>query len=363
MAVLGVLALLGYELFATYAKYLPFISNDHAAWSSFGSLLSGFFTLTGTVATVATLLFLARQNRQIQKVNEYQREVTQAQLAAMNFEQYINHRRLFMDRLVELQASFENKFVFKDGENLYNQIFTKNGPTNLVFSVDLQDTIDGENLLQRLGDRLTRLQKFLDRSQWNHMETLNLVLGLVEVYDDLQIRWTGEAFDGDIIYFRTHTGINIYSIDEIIGVATTIYNSLLFYTGNPKSNVLHKAMMRYTREALIEFFLDNHKDGEALEALKIIPGLETMERLFFNIDSLRGAKHGEHLKTSSSTLLEVFRSRADVMKLRDDVFVADFIATGCNECSLAMLSVGEDDEDYGLLKRCWDDFNSLHSRY
>lgn len=240
----------GVVLFTTYGVRLGPISHDHTAWSSFGSLLGGFFMIASTGATVATLFFLAHQNKEIQRVNDYQREVTQAQLAAMNFEQYINHRRLFMDRLVELQTSYENKFVFVDGESLYNKIFTNNGPTNLVFKVDLDDTEDGENLLHRIGTRLDRLDKFLDQSQWNHNETRKLVGMLIDVYGDLQIRWTGEAFDGDVMFFGKHTGINIYSLDDFLAIARSIYNSLLFYTGNKKYYGLNKSMLRYPCDAL-----------------------------------------------------------------------------------------------------------------
>ena len=349
----------GVILFTTYGVMLGPISHEHAAWSSFGSLLGGFFMIASTGATIATLLFLAHQNKQLQKVNQYQQAVTQAQLAAMNFEQYINHRRLFMDRLVELQSTFENKFVFVDGEKLYNNIFPKNGPTNLEFKVELDGSDVGENLLGRLGSRLEKLDKFLDQSQWKDEETRRLVGMLIEVYGDLQIRWTGEAFDGDIMFFRKHTGINIYSLNEFLTVAKSIYNSLLFYTGNSQFTGLDKSLMRYSRDALMEYFLNNHKNRETLEVLKIIPGLEVMERLYFNMDSLRGVNHDWLMKRSYSTLLEVFRSRNDVMKLRDDLFVNQLVSNGCRECSLAMETIGEENEDYELLKRCHEDFNTL----
>lgn len=112
----------GGVLFTLYGSYLGPISHEHAAWSSFGSLLSGFFMVASTGATIATLLFLAHQNRQIQKTNAIQQQVTQAQLAATNFEQYVNHRRFFMERLTELQSSFGNAFNFEERESLYNKV-------------------------------------------------------------------------------------------------------------------------------------------------------------------------------------------------------------------------------------------------
>lgn len=357
--VLGVFAL---TVFGLYWWNVGPISSDHTAWSSFGSLLSGVFTIAGAAATVATLVFLAHQNKQIQQVNEYQREVTQAQLAAMNFEQYINHRRLFMDRLVELQTSHENKFVFVDGESLYNQIFTKNGPTNLEFKVDLDDTEDGENLLRRISTRLDRLEKFLDQSQWDHNETRKLAGMLIDVYGDLQIRWTGEAFDGDVIFFGMHTGINIYSLDDFLAVAKSIYNSLLFYTGNKKFDGFNKSMMRYPRDALIEFFLEYHRLKEEIDVLKVIPGLAVMERLYLDLESFRGFDSDWLLKNSYSSLLDVFRNKEKVRVLKDDVFMANFVSVAQQECALALSAVGEQDENYPRLLKVQEQINSLHVR-
>ena len=318
--------------------------------------------IASTAATIATLLFLAFQNKQLQKVNEYQREVTQAQLAAMNFEQYINHRRLFMDRLGELQTTFENKFVFVDGEALYNRIFTKNGPTNLEFKVLPINDPSGENLLGRLGARLTRLDVFLNQSQWDREGTRKLVGLLIDIYTDLQIRWDSESFDGDIVFFKTNTGINIYSLDEFLRVAKSIYNSLLFYTGNPLFTGFEKGMMRYPREALMEFFLDNAKLRESLDVVKNIPGLAIMERLFFRIDTLRDDSGSWVMPETYSALLKVFGSRKDVTKLREDAFVDEIVSLGCHECFDAMQRVGSEKDDYSTLQQCGNDLNLLISR-
>lgn len=74
---LGVTAFAGIT-FWQYDVYLGSISHDHAAWSSFGSLLSGVFTIVGAGATIATLLFLNNQNKDMQKV-------TQAQVNALRY--------------------------------------------------------------------------------------------------------------------------------------------------------------------------------------------------------------------------------------------------------------------------------------
>ena len=352
----GVLLILGGVLFTFYGRSLGPVSHEHAAWSSFGSLLSGFFTLTGTVATIATLLFLNKQNQDQQKV-------TQAQISAMTFEQYINHRKLFMDRLLELQVTFENQLLFSNGEKLYRELFPNNRPTNLEFIVKPIQTEAVENLLGRLGGRLARLDEMLDKSHWKEDEVQNLVLLLLNVHGDLHIRWDGEAFDGDVFFLGKNTGINIYSVDEFLGRAKAIYNSLLFYTGNTQFEGLQKGGPRYVREALIKFFNGRHRLRDGVDVLKNIPGLEVMERLLFLTEELRGSDGNWIMLNTFRTLESAFESRESVVKLRDDLFVNTFVSIGFQEASMEMLNIGEDDKNYSKLKHCTEEMTNKLIRH
>jgi len=343
-------------VFYLYAHNLGEISHVDGPWSSFGSLLSGVFTLVGAGATIGTLLFLSKQNQDMQKV-------TQAQLSALNFEHYINHRRLFMDRLVELQATFENRFVFVDGERLYNKIFPNNGPTNLELTVIPEGNEQGENLLGKIGAHLTKLDQMLEKSVWKEREPLDLASLLMDVYGDLQIRWTDEAFDGDIKFFGKNTGINIYSIDEFTYRAKTIYNSFLFYTGSPQFKGFEKGNSSYARDALMKYFISNHKLREAIEAIKIIPSLEIMESLLFLTESLRKPDHDWILSNTFRTLESTFASRESVIKLKDDSFVSKLVKIGRSECSTALSNTDRNDKNYSLLIRCDSDLASLLSRH
>lgn len=194
------LVLFAGTVFYLYARNLGDISHTDGPWSSFGSLLSGVFTLVGAGATIGTLLFLSKQNQYMQKV-------TEAQLSAMNFEQYINHRRLFMDRLHELENTFEKKFVFVDGERLYNLIFPNNGPTNLEFKVIPCCDDSGENLLGRIGVHLTQLEDALDKGVWKGRDALDLADLLMRIYGELQLRWIDDPCDGDIKFFGKNSGV------------------------------------------------------------------------------------------------------------------------------------------------------------
>lgn len=350
------LVLFAVIIFYLYAHNLGDISHGDGPWSSFGSLLSGVFTLFGSGATIGTLLFLSKQNQDMQRV-------TQAQLSAMNFEQYINHRRLFMDRLVELQDIFENKFVFVDGGRLYSKIFPNNGPTNLEFTVAPFSNESGENLLGRMGAHLTRLEQMLNKSMWSGREPLELTTLLIHVYGDLQIRWIGDPCDGDIKFFGKNTGVNIYSVEEFTHRALIIYNSLLFYSGNSQFSGFNRGVTRFVREALMRYFLDNHDNKEALEVVKNIPGLAIMENLFFLTESLRLSNHDWIMERTFRTLESVFYSRESVLKLDDDFFVSQLVKIGRGEHLASLDTITENDPNYRTLQRCEKDlFNLLDRR-
>lgn len=190
----------GVALFSLYGIYLGPISHKHAAWSSFGSLLSGFFMVASTGATVATLLFLAHQNRQIQKTNTEQHRVINAQLAALNFEQYVNHRRFFLERLAELQSMFGDKFVFQNSDALYNKIFPKNSPTNLEFTAEIVTAIGSRNYLGTLNNNLSELDELFKNPCWADSGGRQLMGKLINLSVTLNLRMINDASDGDLIF-------------------------------------------------------------------------------------------------------------------------------------------------------------------
>ncbi|RON96505.1 hypothetical protein BK672_08040 [Pseudomonas fluorescens] len=349
-----ILMILGSLLFTLYGLSLGPLSHEHAAWSSFGSLLAGFFTLTGTVATIATLLFLNKQNQDQQKV-------TNAQIGAMTFEQYINHRKLFMDRLVELQITFESRLTFLNGEKLYTEIFRNNRPTNVEFVVKPIQTQTAENLIGRLGEQLTQLDQMLDKSKWSEEEIADFVMLLIGLYGNLHYKWESGSFDGDIFYSEKNTGINIYSIEEFLHRIKTIYNSLLFYTGNDHYHGLNKGFSRYAREALIRFFNGSHRLRDKVTVRKTIPGLEILESLLFSIDMLRDTS-GNWIMPSTYRMLEsALGSRESVEKIRDNQFRKNLVNVGYQEGSAGFTKTGEDKIIRSDLAHCIDEITKLGS--
>lgn len=149
-----------------------------------------------TGATVATLLFLAHQNKQIQKTNTEQQRVTSAQLAALNFEQYVNHRRFFMERLSELQSMFGNTFVFEDSDALYNKVFPRNSPTNLEFKAEVVTDAVSRNYLGALNLHLSVLNDYTKGSGEANKDGRWIVSKLINLSEALHLRMINEVSEG-----------------------------------------------------------------------------------------------------------------------------------------------------------------------
>ncbi|PBJ12925.1 hypothetical protein BSF43_18800 [Pseudomonas ogarae] len=112
----GVGVLVAVGVLCAYGYYLGPVSKLTTDWGSFGSVMSGAFTLLSSFATIGTLLFLYLQQvkseeRQValdaENLAKQQKHdvVVEKQLAALTFEQYLNHRKVFIERLNE-QAVF-----------------------------------------------------------------------------------------------------------------------------------------------------------------------------------------------------------------------------------------------------------------
>jgi len=353
-----ILTLLGLAIFGTYAHYLPKISDDHTAWSSFGSLLSGFFTLGGVIATIATLLFLNAQNKNQQDFIEWQKQ-------ALSFDQYINHRKLFIERLGELQTVCNNQIRFSNPDRLYNSLFPKNSPTQIFLKVDPDRSDESHNLLGDLGLMLERVEEDLDKAEWSGESARQFVFDLIVIKDDLQFEWIGDDSDGDILIEGKNTGINIYSINEFCSKCKLIFNSFLYYTGNPPFQGFMKGNPRYVREALIGCFSRPWKDMP-IKALKTVDGLSSLEFLLFQIDTMRDPSGNWVLPMTFRNLERALSSREEVLKLRDYSRFSHLVNIGKQESEWTLRILVHTDDNQKIfhdLLTCVEMFSALCEIY
>lgn len=326
---------LGYKIFSTYAATFPYISDDHTAWASFGSLLAGFFTLTGTVATVATLLFLARQNKAMQKVN-------QAQLDSMTFERYINHRKLFIEQLHETISVHKGAFRFKDPNHLYNCIFTENSPHHCVFSVPPEYDASGNaiNHIAKMLSSVEKLKYFLDSTELKeeeHFEFIFLLRSMSEYI--VMIEPVGEPRDGDVIFNGKICGFNIFSIEDMLNPCFTIINVVMKFTNNKLINELeYQPKSRHVRKMLLHKFGLNEGEG-IVQVYGVIKGVELLASAYYkSIELFEDCNFA--FPQTVRVLSNVFDSAASVNEMMDDARFNDVLNVCLGEVTQKVYLVG-----------------------
>lgn len=302
----------GVILFTTYGMSLGPISDEHAAWGSFGSLLAGFFTIAATGATIATLLFLAKQNKAMQKVN-------QAQLDSMTFERYINHRKLFIEQLHETISVHKGAFRFRDPNHLYNCIFTENSPHHCVFSVPPEYDASGNaiNHIAKMLSSVERLKYFLDSTKLKDYELTEFALLLGRMAEFVfMIEPVGGARDGDAIMNGHFLGFNIFSIEDIVNPFLTITNVIMRFTNNKQINELeYQPKSRYVREMLLNEF--GLSDNSLVSVYGVIAGIENLASVFYKaLEVFEG--RGYAIPETVQILCNVFDSAASVNEMKDD---------------------------------------------
>ncbi len=337
----------GAVLFGIYSLYFPNISGVRDDWNVFGALLGGFGSCIGAVATLATLLFLAHQNRK-------QQDFIQWQIKTQTFDKFLSHRRVFSERLQETQARYGSKIQFRDVENLYLGLFPDNSPTNLELEASPKSSEAFENLLGGLAVRFERLDCLMRKAEWSDGEAYDLAHLLIETYSDLGFEWVEEASDGDIVMSELNTGINIYSLHESLTRMKGVYNVYLRFTGNPAFDGLSQGVSSYVREALMKC-----RRLRRFVVYKSIPDLNTLQDLLFEIDDLRDESKYWLLPDTYRLLESTFESRRDVAQLKDVNHYLHVLGVGMSEIFSALHKVDEHDERYARLRVCQDSINRI----
>lgn len=338
---------LGVKIFFTYAATFPYISDKHEAWASFGSLLAGFFTLTGTVATVATLLFLAHQNKTMQKV-------TQAQLDTLTFERYINHRKLFFDQLDSLVTAHKNTFRFRDPSHLYSALFPENSPHHCVFKVEAAYDINGvpSNRVAEIYAWFDSIKSFESKDDFTDMKS-NMFLGfLINLQERiLMYESTAQVRDGDLSFIGKTYGINIYSLELFFEPALHIVNALLRFSGSAQ---IDRYVFNYNTENIRAGLVRNNVSMNTVFPIKVVRTIKGLPLLYFAYAALREYKElHKYLIPELVVLLgDLFYSAESVNSLAD----GNVFNQVAGECFARVNNIGPPESPELL-----DKYNNIHA--
>ncbi|MBH3384400.1 hypothetical protein I5S53_10550 [Pseudomonas juntendi] len=319
IAMILLIVVLGYVLFSTYAEKLPYVSNNHSAWASFGALLAGFFTLTSTLATVATLLFLARQNKGMQKV-------TQAQLAAMTFDRYISHRKLFIEILEEQEKSLGNSYKFRNPTLLYKAIFSCNSlhHCELTASPLFDENGDGANHLGKLCAKLERVKRVLANTDTSDVESHDFILDLIALrHDLLMVEQQRGLREGDVLFHGRAQGFNVFMLDNVVLDSVKVANIIFGFTNSPD---IDGGMFHACPSDLKDRVLEGLYTPRKISGLTVHSGNELIADLVWVRSSLATVSSVDTSFVNAKRRLdEVFKSIQGVERLKDKVALRSLI--------------------------------------
>ncbi|GLO25452.1 hypothetical protein [Pseudomonas putida] len=214
-------------IFTLYSMNSGSISGSANDWSAFGALLGGSFTLLGAAATTGTLLLLIYQQQD-------NRLLAERQLNALILDQYINHRRVFIERLEALEWHFGNGLKFRARDELYGRVFASNKPTNVEYVINVNCSDFKESGLQsnllKYGRLADELESIVSGKSADYLLLIDM---LKDLQDSLGMSFVDKSSQyGDVIFNGVNIGLNIFDFSEGFKRVEYILNSYLFYSGN-----------------------------------------------------------------------------------------------------------------------------------
>jgi hypothetical protein len=321
-----ILLLLPALTFVIYGYRLGGISKNPSDWGSFGSLLSGVFSVIASVAAIGTLLYFGRQleeqrsssAQQLSKIeSQFQEQIrmNKVQEESLIFERYTKHRNLFSDSLRDIESSFSKKFIIDNHSELYARVFKKNSPRKCIYDIDLErEPVDADDL----GDMLCLYKRIVSgRLKSQGLESSNLILtDLVHLMSQLNMRYIGTSSEGDIIWFGNNSGVNTYRIDEFVLILNRVLSLILQYAGReslPDIVSAGPSLGRQIRVGIKQHFTSN----SVLSVFKEIIGLDDLENFYIFTEKLRREDKRRLLNEIYIILASVFSEHSNILRLRD----------------------------------------------
>lgn len=227
-------------LYREYVSGLPAtfdvqnISRDSSKWSDFGSLLSGLFTLSGALATIATLIFAISQNKKLAREAEKRSQLDAKnaeknekfmafQKERMSLEKYRLHQLMFNDLLDRIEIDAKSELRFYSRSDLYKGIFPNNSFDECSTKVN-KNELGNKNIFNIISLAKIINQKIeSDNCENDGVELLN---DFINMFNLLHVSFRRETKAGDITFGDNSTIINLIDMHSTIGFFNNTVSAL-----------------------------------------------------------------------------------------------------------------------------------------
>lgn len=229
------------------------LPKESSAWSDFGSLLAGSFTLLGSIASLATLTFVYQQNKQslnradqqlkhtaeqikdAKEFNKQQSEFIQKQLMQMSYEFNRTQRQRYNELLNDLEADYPS-ISFKKRNSLYEKIFPN---SNFLENKnhETQNENDNEKPLIKISKTLDDIHaQITTRYYRDSRNTILFLIGYIRT--ELCISTSDDPISGMIFDSSNNYLLNIYDLKNELDILSAVINALLKFNGSDQTTEL-----------------------------------------------------------------------------------------------------------------------------
>ncbi|MFC0338598.1 hypothetical protein [Kushneria avicenniae] len=231
--------------------------TDIEKWSTFGTLLSGLFTLVTAFSVIGTLLYLKKQDKAFKQNLAAQEKINKQQARTLNFEFFMHHKKMFFEMLENFENSRNKTFVLKDKEKLYKMAFPKNTFDHIETDIDLQNTELKEK--PNLGYLIEKRKKWIPESELEPIEfDVNYYIRLHSL---LGCEPKSTLKTGDVIFHGRNTGINAYDLSKSEHLFSSIINQILSFGRCETTSIITKLFnINSARVSIIQLHENTKRD-------------------------------------------------------------------------------------------------------
>lgn len=157
--------------------------------------------------------------------------------------------------------------------------------------------------------------------------------------------------DGDIYFFDIRTGINIYAIPGTLRRIESVFNSILFYSGNNSvPQIYHKGQSPFLREALYKVLTKSSKTKDALQIKYPSPGVALLHDIYQCIEDNLLYSKGV-LEDSRRLIAATLSNHANLNRLNDGDHVREILKTLADDIECGRKACNSDAEMLSIINR------------
>ncbi|MGD8162477.1 hypothetical protein [Pantoea sp. FN0307] len=313
------------------------VSHKSDDWAAFGSLVSGIFTLSGAVGTLAALVFAINQNKKLsieakkRSAQDEQNaikndEFMKFQKERMTFEKFHLHQSMFNETLDRLERDSEKEFQFYSRSIFYKNIFPENSFCNCLTKADFKESTPGNlkdifNLANIIAENFEKGLYYKDAGV--------LINDLTAIQNLLMLRLIRSVKKGDVVQYDKYVILNVVDVYSLIEFYEKTINALGYFCEvnavvEMTSHINHAKLMLSLNDYGLNLIRAKMKDASFPLAYESITNLNRVMAIYKKFNLSEDDPLYEYLKPLKNLLISSL-SLTNIKNLISEQGFKDFL--------------------------------------